>query len=52
MATTVLYVFLPLITGQKEYFWLGPVFALIFLLSSFLGYYLTKEVEKRKEQKG
>lgn len=49
IATTVLYLLLPLITGQKKYFWLGPVFALFFLLSSLIGYYLTKEVEKRKE---
>lgn len=52
IATTVLYVFLPLITGQREYFGLGPVFALLFLLSSILGYYLTKEVQKRKEAEG
>ena len=49
IAATVLYVFLPLISGQKEYFWLGPVFALLFLLSSIIGYYLTKEFQKRKE---
>jgi len=49
IATTLLYVFLPIISGQKEHFWFGPIFALLFLLSSFLGYYLTKEVETRKE---
>jgi len=53
IAITVLYVFLPLIAGLREYFWLGPVFALIFLLFFILGYYLIKKFQeesaKRKE---
>jgi len=53
IAGTVLYLFFPLITGWREYFWLGPVFALIFLLFFILGYYLIKKFQeesaKRKE---
>lgn len=46
---TILYLFLPLIIGLREYLWLGPIFAFLFLLSSIIGYYLIKGVEKRKE---
>lgn len=49
IASTVLYIFLPLITRQREYFWLGPVFAFLFLLFSIFGYYLIKEAQRRKE---
>lgn len=49
IATTVLYVFVPLVTGQGDYSWLGPLFAFLFLLSLVIGYYLLKEVAKRKE---
>ena len=49
VASTVLYLFLPLITGEKLYLWLGPVFALLFLLFSIFSYYATKEIQKRKE---
>ena len=54
-AITVLYLFLPLITGQRKYFWLGPVFTLLFLLFFNFGYYLIKkfqeEAAERREAK-
>ncbi|TSC75981.1 MAG: PAS/PAC sensor hybrid histidine kinase [Parcubacteria group bacterium Gr01-1014_30] len=49
VAITVLYVFLPIITGQSEYLWLGPVLAFLFLVSFIFGHSLTKEKAKRKE---
>lgn len=49
MVITVLYIFFPPISGEKGYFWLGPVFAFLFLLSSLIGYYLTKEIETRSK---
>jgi signal transduction histidine kinase len=49
----VIYLFLPLITGSKEYLWLGPLSTVIFLLFSTLGHYLIKksgEGSKREEE--
>ena len=51
IAITVLYVFLPLIAGLREYFWLGPVFALIFLLFFILGYYLIKKFQEESAKR-
>jgi len=52
-AIAVIYIFLPLIAGTKEYLWLGPSSTGIFLLFFILGHYLIKktgEESKKKEE--
>jgi len=53
IAINIIYLFIPLIIGSKEYLWLGPLFTAIFILFSILGNYLIKksgEGPKREEE--
>ena len=48
---TVIYVFIPLIAGLKQYLWLGPLSAAIFVLFFILGYYLIKKTGEESKKK-
>lgn len=49
---TVIYVFLPLIAGTREYLWLGPLSTAIFLLFFILEHHLIKKTGEESKKKG
>ncbi len=51
IAITAVYVFFPLVTGSKQYLWLGPLFTAIFVLFFILGHYLIKKTGEESEKK-
>ena len=44
-----LYIFFPSIRGKSMYPWIGPIFTVLLICFSLIGYYLIKEIQRRKE---
>ena len=48
---TVIYVFVPLVTGLKQYLWLAPLSTVVFILFFIFGYRLIKKAGEEFQEK-